>query len=153
MITKLPLAYLKVFVFSILLLIGAFASVAQAEKQSQPDKVDFLVTADFKEEDHPYFLDGGEIGFLVDGVQGPALTLERGKTYVFEIDTGVQHDFYLSTKALGWGTATLTKGVKGNYTYKGWVTFSPDENTPDTVYYSCRNHKYMGGAIHIADAK
>jgi len=150
---QLPLTYLKYFVFSVLILIGALASIAQAEEDLPPVKIDFMVTADFKEEEHPYFLDGGEIGFIVDGVQGGALTLERGKSYTFGIDTGVQHDFYLSTKALGWGTATLTKGVKGNYTYKGTVTFTPDENTPDMVYYSCRNHKYMGGKIHIVDAK
>lgn len=150
---QLSFTQLKIFVFSSLLLLAVFATVAQAEEDLTPVQHDFLVTSVTKDKAHPYYDQGHEIGFAVNGVPGASLTLERGKTYTFGIDTGVQHDFYLSTKSLGWGTATLTQGIKGNYTYKGTVTFTPTADTPDVVYYSCRNHKYMGGEIHIVDGK
>jgi tetratricopeptide (TPR) repeat protein len=37
------------------------------------------------------------------------------------------------------------------YTYKGTMTIKPTKETPDVLYYSCRNHPYMGGKIHIVD--
>jgi len=110
---------------------------------------DFKITSVTKDKTHPQYDVGDDVGFAVNGVQGGSLVLVRGKTYTFEVDTGVMHDFYLSTKLKGWGTGTLTKGVKGNFTYKGVVTFTPAADTPDTTYYACRNHKFMGGDIHI----
>lgn len=112
---------------------------------------DFTVTSATKDKTHPYYGKGTDTGFVVNGVQGGSLVLVRGKTYTFDIETGVMHDFYLATKAIGWGASTLTEGVKGNFTYKGIVTFTPTAATPDTVYYACRNHKYMGGEIHVVN--
>lgn len=125
---------------------GAASGVAQARPSNR-----FSVITLVKDKTHPHYAEGVETGFAVDGVQGRTLTLVRGQTYTFEIDTGVTHDFYFSTKPIGWGMDTLTAGVKGNYTYKGLVTFKPTAETPDTVYYSCRNHKYMGGDIRIVN--
>jgi hypothetical protein len=98
-----------------------------------------------------YYGIGSKLGLVVNGEQGKELVVVRGQTYTFKVDTGVQHDFYLSKSFKGWGAATLTDGVKGNFTYKGIVTFTPDENTPDTVYYQCRNHKNMGSKIHVVN--
>lgn len=119
--------------------------------QAQLTNYDFKVVSVNKNKTHPQYDNGADIGFAVNGVQGGALVLVRGKTYTFDIDTGVMHDFYLATKLIGWGMGTLTKGVKGNFTYKGVVTFTPIAETPDTVYYACRNHKFMGGEIHIVN--
>ncbi|XP_058807358.1 protein Skeletor, isoforms B/C [Phymastichus coffea] len=33
----------------------------------------------------------------------------------------------------------------------GIVTWVPDENTPDTVYYQCFTHRYLGWKIHVHD--
>ncbi len=110
----------------------------------------FLVTADMKTAAHPYFGKGKELGFVVDGVPGKELALTRGVTYTFEVDTGIQHDFYFTTSAVGWGGGTVTDGVKGQFIYRGVATFTPSDKTPDTVFYQCRNHKFMGGKLHIA---
>jgi hypothetical protein len=87
----------------------------------------------------------------MNGVQGRALILVRGKTYKFDVDTGVMHDFYLSLDPVGWGAATLVDGVEGNFIHQGTVTFTPSASTPDVVYYACRNHKLMGGKIYVVN--
>ena len=112
----------------------------------------FVVHSVVKDSSHPYFGRGSRLGFSVNGVQGKALVVERGQRYVFRVDTAVQHDFYLARKGVGRGGFTLTRGVKGNFIYKGEVVFTPDRQTPDIVYYACRNHAYMGGPIFVVDA-
>ena len=140
------------FVFA--LLMGGATSVfgeAAADDAAQATPADFTVTSATKDKTHPYYGKGTDTGFVINGVQGGSLVLVRGKTYTFDVETGVMHDFYLATRAIGWGSSTLTEGVKGNFTYKGIVTFTPTAATPDTVYYACRNHKYMGGEIHVVN--
>jgi len=111
----------------------------------------FIVHSVDKDATHPFFHKGSKLGFSVNGVQGKALVLERGKTYTFNVDTNIRHDFYLATKGVGRGGFTLAKGVKGNFLYEGELTFTPDSSTPDTVYYACRNHTYMGAPMFITN--
>jgi hypothetical protein len=111
----------------------------------------FVITVGPKEPSHPAYGKGHSMGFLVDGVSGKELVVERGKTYTFEIITDPKHDVYLSKKAVGWGGAPFADGVEGAYTYKGTMTLKVDENTPDQLFYACRNHPYMGAMIHVVD--
>lgn len=111
----------------------------------------FNVTADEKNQNHPFFGKGHKAGFLVNGEPGKELVLTRGETYKFNVDTGVQHDFYFSSSPVGWGSGTVTEGVKGQFTYQGTVTFTPATTTPSLVYYQCRNHKSMGGRIYVLE--
>ena len=132
--------------------VSAFAeSTTNSATPGKTGGYDFTVVSINKDQTHPQHSEGSKIGFSVNGVQGRTLILVRGKTYTFNVDTGVQHDFYLSTVPMGWGAGTLTAGVEGNFTYKGVVTFKPTTETPDLVYYQCRNHKYMGGTIHVVN--
>lgn len=34
----------------------------------------------------------------------------------------------------------------------GIITWTPDKNTPDTVYYQCFTHRYLGWKINVVDA-
>ncbi len=121
-------------------------------KAIEPDDPNtFLVTAGRKTERHPYFKNGHDMGFLVNGEPGKTLVLERGKKYRFRVDTGIQHDFYFTTVPKGWGAGTVSDGVKGQFTYKGDVFFAPTTTTPKVVFYQCRNHQYMGGKILVVD--
>jgi len=115
------------------------------------DPNSFLVTAAVKTSEHPYFGRGKVLGFEVNGKQGRDVVVTRDEDYTFIVDTGVQHDFYLTTNPAGWGSGTYTNGVEGQFIYKGEVSFSPNKNTPDLLYYNCRNHKYMGGKIFVLD--
>lgn len=111
----------------------------------------FVVTVGEKQPGHPAYGKGHAMGFLVDGVSGKELVVERGQTYVFDIATDAKHDVYLSKKAIGWGSAPYSDGVEGAYTYKGKMIFKPGKNTPDQLFYACRNHPYMGAVIHVVD--
>lgn len=134
-------------------------AAAKAPPPSKPmtvvaDRVprEFTLTVGNKDPSHPYYGRGHDMGFIVDGVQGKELVLTRGVTYIFHVDTNVQHDFYFTTSPFGRGAGTVTDGITGQFTYRGDVTFTPGASTPDVVYYECRNHAYMGGKIHIANA-
>lgn len=148
-------SYAKILVVVALFLgssVAAFgANAADDAMQAKSPKYDFTVVLATKDQTHPHFGEGSEVGFVVNGVQGRTLVLVRGKTYTFDVASSPMHDFYLSTDPMGWGVGTLTAGVEGNFTFKGVVTFKPTAETPDLVYYQCRNHKYMGGTIHVVN--
>ncbi len=154
-IMQFRLGFKKKFFAAVLLLGGTVSAFGGATvdgaMQAKSPEYDFTVVSVTKDQTHPHFNEGSSIAFAVNGVQGRTLVLVRGKIYTFNIDTGVMHDFYLSTNPVGWGTGTLTEGVEGNFTYKGVVTFKPTAETPDVIYYQCRNHKFMGGQIHIVN--
>lgn len=111
----------------------------------------FVVTVGAKQAGHPAYGKGHAMGFLVNGVSGKELVVERGKTYTFDINTDAKHDVYLSKKAIGWGATPYSEGVEGDYTYKGKMTLKPSKDSPDQLFYACRNHPYMGAVIHVVD--
>lgn len=121
------------------------------EQPIPTDPNTFIVTVGPKQAPHPSLGKGHTMGFLINGVSGKQLVLERGKTYTFDVQTDPKHDVYLSRKEIGWGASPITEGVTGAYTYKGKMTFTPSEATPDAVYYSCRNHPHMGALIQIVN--
>ncbi|CAG0939353.1 hypothetical protein GALLN_00578 [Gallionellaceae bacterium] len=127
------------------------ATAANSATQAKPAAFDFTVVSASKDATRPRSSEGSDTVFLVNGVEGRTLILVRGKTYTFNIDTGVRHDFYITNDPAGGGTGALTEGVTGNFTHMGVVTFKPTATTPDVLYYQCRNHKYAGGQINIVN--
>jgi hypothetical protein len=111
----------------------------------------FVITVAEKDKRHPKFGEGHEMGFLINGVPGGAVVVERGKSYRFDVVTNPKHDVYISTKAIGWGASPWVKGVDGAYIYQGTMTFTPPDDAPEVLYYSCRNHPSMGGEIHVIE--
>jgi len=109
----------------------------------------FIITAEPKDATHPNYGKGHSMGFVVNGKQGQDIIVRRGQTYQLEIKTDPKHDVYVSSKAIGWGSSVWTKGVEGAFIYTGVITFKPDNETPDILYYSCRNHPHMGGRIIV----
>lgn len=109
----------------------------------------FVITAGKKDPGHPFYGKGHKMGFLVNNEPGKEIVMERGKTYRIDVATDPKHDVYISLKGVGWGSTPYKEGVEGMYTYKGTITVKPTDKTPDLLYYSCRNHPYMGGKIHV----
>jgi len=109
----------------------------------------FIITAEPKDATHPHFGTGHSMGFVVNGKQGQDIIVRRGQTYQLEVKTDPKHDVYVSSKAIGWGSSVWTKGVEGAFIYEGVITFKPDKETPNILYYSCRNHPHMGGRIIV----
>ncbi len=109
----------------------------------------FYVTAVTKTT-HPYTGLGNPVGYAINGIQGNELTLMRGTTYTFSIDTP-GHPFYLTTDPVGGAGAPgeITTGVTGSLTDVGVLTFTPGASTPNLIYYQCGVHQYMGWKITI----
>jgi len=135
------------------------APIAAREPASAPTQVPvssgpdhFVITVAAKDQTHAHYGKGHEMAFLVNNEQGKDLVLERGKTYRFDVATDPMHDVYFSLKEIGWGSTPYSEGIEGQYTYKGTITITPTEKTPDELFYACRNHPYMGGKIHIVNA-
>lgn len=116
---------------------------------SEPDT--YLVTKLNKDKTHPFFSVGDERGFAINGEQGKYVIARRNHPVTFQVRTGPMHDFYISTSKKGWGAAVYRAGVSGQFTYNGNVTMTANVNTPDTLFYACRNHNSMGGEIVVVD--
>lgn len=93
----------------------------------------------------------GATDYLLNGQPDPALTLRRGRTYVFNVNaTG--HPFYIKTIP-GTGTVNAySNGVTGNGATGSAVTFVVPSNAPDQLFYHCSVHAAMGSTISIIDA-
>jgi len=115
--------------------------------------------------------------FTINGTQtdpGQIITLQRGKTYVIDQNdsTNVTHAFIFSPKLDGkhstnqayvqpTGVRYFLNGVEstvaqyntaissGTNTQDKKITFKPDANTPNTLWYGCFAHTMMGNEIHI----
>lgn len=136
------------YLVGIAALIVAAGSIDAAAQNGDPT---FAVTVVDKTVEHPFFGQGWPEAYAIDGVEGRHLTLERGITYVFEMeDVPVIHPFYISTSASGFGAGVYEEGVTGNFATTGQtVTFTPGDETPDLLYYQCGAHDFMGGYIHV----
>jgi len=108
----------------------------------------FKVTVATKTDAHPNFNRGDQIGFVINGVEGPELTLDRGVTYEFSVTTG-RHPFYISTSSIGASEGQYTDGVVNDRITSGIMEFTPSEDAPDLLYYQCYAHPYMGYIIRI----
>lgn len=80
----------------------------------------------------------------------PNLTVVRGNTYVFNLNTP-GHPFYINTTQ-GTGTANMyNTGITGNGNTSGTLTFVVPTDAPNTLYYNCEFHAIMTGVITVTD--
>ena len=86
--------------------------------------------------------------YVIDGTQKKSLTLEEGKTYVFNHSTA--HPFRFSTTSNGThgGGTEFTDGVTKSAGSTSILVYS---TTPTTLYYYCSVHSGMGGSISIGE--
>lgn len=126
----------------------------QQEEEEQMEEADFTVTTAQKTDDHPHFGQGFSVGYVIDGDQGKEITLDRGETYTFQMDdVPTIHPFYITTSEVGQGEGDYSDGVENNgATGNETLTFTPPSSAPDTLYYNCVNHAYMGGRIIITSS-
>ena len=77
-----------------------------------------------------------DYNFTVKGVQAndPTLTLERGKTY--EFDVSVQgHPFWIKTDQINGSSSQYNEGITNNGLSSGKLTFTVPVDAPSTLYY------------------
>ena len=111
----------------------------------------YLITMHKKDKTHPLFGVGDERGFALSGEQGKYVIARRNHPVTFQVRTDPMHDFYISTSPKGWGATAYRAGVSGQFIYNGNVSLTANVNTPDVLYYACRNHNSMGGKIVVVD--
>ena len=105
-----------------------------------PDDQIFTVTAPGS---GAYTFAGGATG------NNPTLTLQRGKTYKFNLNaTG--HPFRIQSTTGTSGTL-VTNGVENNTAAVGTIYYTVPDNAPDTLYYQCQIHSAMNGTINVID--
>ena len=79
--------------------------------------------------------------------QQPNLTLYRGNTYIFTHPAA--HPIRFSTTVDGTWTAGGTEYTTGVTYTSTTTTFAVVENTPEQMYYYCKNHAKMGGTVTV----
>lgn len=96
---------------------------------------------------------GSFSAWTIDGNSNPPLTLERGRTYVFDL-TGVNavHPFNINTTNTTGSGARYNVGVSNNgATGDTDVTFVVPVAAPNSLHYNCGNHGAMNGTITVID--
>jgi hypothetical protein len=92
----------------------------------------------------------GASAYLIDGAANPTLTLCRGSTYTFSINTP-GHPFYIkSVQSIGTANA-YDVGVTGNGAATGNVMFTVPSAAPNTLFYDCSIHAAMAGTLDIVN--
>ena len=113
-----------------------------------------------KTAEHPWFGRGGNIGYTVtsnrlnggSAMEGPSFILRRGTTYTFTVSS-TGHPFYLSSvEPSMWEKSNTPTATLTTATDSGSVTFAPDSNTPDYVFYHSTSGAFMGGMITVVDS-
>ena len=113
-------------------------------------RVDITVTVASKTSAHRYQSQGSSLGYVLDGIESPFLTLTPGRTYRFNLSSTNQtnHPFRFYYDAAR--TSQYTANVTTTSTYT--EIFVSDE-TPSVLHYQCSSHGYMGNAVQTNSNK
>lgn len=91
----------------------------------------------------------GMNGYMVNGVMNAPLILQRGKKYLFNINSP-GHPFWIKTQQSTGTNFDWYYGITNNGTDNGTIVFNVPYNAPDTLYYICQYHQSMTAAIAIS---
>ena len=106
-----------------------------------PDPVIYNVTVDTKDATHRYFGQGSSLGYRINGVFSPWLTLTPGRKYRFLMSSSDMsaHPFRFYKEADK--TTAYTTDVTSTATYTEILV---TDSTPQVLHYQCSLHGYMG---------
>ena len=106
-----------------------------------PDPVIYNVTYASKDATHRYFGQGSGLGYKINGVFSPWLTLTPGRKYRFLMssDDMSAHPFRFYKEADK--TTAYTDNVTSTSTYTEILV---TDSTPQVLHYQCSLHGYMG---------
>tara|TARA_R100000664_G_C2758298_1_gene147067 strand:+ start:1128 stop:4943 length:3816 start_codon:yes stop_codon:yes gene_type:complete len=98
---------------------------------------------------HRYHGQGSSLGYVIDGLQSPFLTLTPGNTYRFDqadsSNSSHQIKFYLESDKTGlYENGVTYNGTAGNS--GAYTQIVVGDTTPTVLFYMCVNHGYMGNA-------
>lgn len=112
----------------------------------------FVVTVAPKTTNHRYYQTGSALGYVIDGIQSPFLTLLPGKTYRFNQDDGSNNThqllfYYDAARTTQYTTNVTTNGSAGSA--GSYTEIVVTDTTPVVLHYQCVNHGYMGNAAQF----
>ena len=91
----------------------------------------------------------GSTFYIINFVQNPTLSLERGKTYTFNVNAS-GHPFWIKTSPTTGTGDQYNDGVSNNGTETGVISFAVSTTaSTSTLYYICQNHGTMQGIINL----
>ena len=83
-------------------------------------------------------------------VNNPNITLQRGKTYTFNVNSP-GHPFLIKTERTTGNSSNYNSGVTNNGATSGNITFAVPADAPSTLFYICEFHSSMSGVITITN--
>ena len=91
--------------------------------------------------------------WTIDGMLDPTLTLTRGQTYVFDLQSvSAVHPFFIKTVSSTGSGNQFSDGVTGNgATGDNDVSFQVPLTAPAQLFYNCGSHGAMAGTLNIVD--
>jgi len=98
-----------------------------------------------------YEVSGVNGSYIFAGAENPTITVTRGSTYTFNMNTA-NHPLVIQTVSGDYNSSNeYTGGVNNAGPKIGSITWVVPENSPDTLYYVCKNHNSMNGKINVVD--
>ena len=94
-------------------------------------------------------VNNGFSAYTINGANNPGLTLQRGKTYTFDVNA-IGHPFWIKT-VQGNGSLNGYSDAANNGIQTGAVTLTLPNDAPGTLYYNCQIHAAMTGVITVID--
>ncbi|MGI9459521.1 MAG: hypothetical protein ACR2NF_05950, partial [Pirellulales bacterium] len=88
--------------------------------------------------------------YEINGVNNPTLIVQRGKSYVINLNV-VDHPFFLQTTGNGFNRSTIYRHFYGNGQTKGEYRLVIRDDAPDELFYQCKFHQMMFGKIIVID--
>ncbi len=82
--------------------------------------------------------------------ENPSITLKRGSTYTFVINSP-GHPFIIKTTQTTSDSDLYEEGISNNGIDTGTITFEVSADAPSVLYYICEFHASMSGVIAIED--
>jgi hypothetical protein len=119
--------------------LGVLALVALLASSREAAAADFTVTAT------------GFTAYTINAAANPTLTLTRGHTYTFDVNTP-GHPFFIKTAQVTGTGSTFDTGVTNNGPTAGTLTFTVPASAPATLFYQCSVHAAMTGTLAIVSA-
>ena len=89
--------------------------------------------------------------YVINGVNNPTLTVRRGQTYTFNLNTGI-HRLWLQTTGGGYQSANVYDSeFTGNSQTTGEHQWVVPQDAPEEIFYQCEFHPVMFGKIIVVD--
>jgi hypothetical protein len=92
----------------------------------------------------------GSLGYTVNDQLNPDITLKRGVTYTIAV-MAPGHPLWIKTVKSSGTDNAYTKGITGNGTAEGAITFAVPVDAPEQLFYNCLIHPMMNGVIKITN--